>query len=70
MFEQIHKLDPVRIPDVNSLLSFGGDSLEAKLVEICISHNEEVQSLLEHLIQITRTSGVFQQRTPLGRVIG
>lgn len=41
-----HEKDPQRIPDIESCLSFDGFSFKEKLIEICISHNEDAESLV------------------------
>jgi len=45
--ENAHFDDPARIPDIRSALSFDGDSFEDKLIEICVSHNEDAYRLLD-----------------------
>ena len=45
--ERMHRKDEIRIPNARSTFSFGGDSFEAKLIEICVSHNEGAEVLLE-----------------------
>jgi hypothetical protein len=42
-----HEKDPIGMPDISAALSFDGDSFEEKLIEICISHNEEADSLIK-----------------------
>jgi hypothetical protein len=39
--------DPERVPDPRTALSFDGDSFRAKLVEVCVSHNQDAESLVE-----------------------
>lgn len=46
MLDDFHQKDPTRIPDVASYLSFEGDSFRQKLVDICVSHNEETEALV------------------------
>jgi hypothetical protein len=43
---QFHQKDPVNIPSIESLLVFDGDSFRNKLVDICISHNEDAEVLV------------------------
>ena len=43
----MHRKDEIRIPNARSTFSFGGESFEAKLIEICVSHNEGAEVLLE-----------------------
>jgi molecular chaperone HtpG len=45
--QEMHRLGPATIPDPKAALSFDGDSYQEKLIEICVSHNEDVQTLLE-----------------------
>jgi hypothetical protein len=45
--ENAHDKDKSRIPDVETCLSYYGDSFRDKLVEICISHNQDAESLIE-----------------------
>lgn len=47
MLSGMHKVDAINIPDVHSALSFDGDSFEDKLVDICISHNQDAHALLD-----------------------
>jgi Histidine kinase-, DNA gyrase B-, and HSP90-like ATPase len=42
-----HSKDPTRIPDVEGCFSFDGDSFRKKLIDICVSHNEEADALVE-----------------------
>jgi molecular chaperone HtpG len=42
-----HKADPSKIGDPKTALAFDGDSFEDKLIEICISHNEDAHVLLD-----------------------
>jgi molecular chaperone HtpG len=42
-----HKRDPVNIPSIDTTLSFDGDSYKDKLIEICISHNQNAHSLID-----------------------
>jgi hypothetical protein len=41
-----HTKDPQEIPDIEDCLSIEGFSFKDKLVEICISHNEDAESLV------------------------
>lgn len=45
-FRELHKQDPLRVPNIQSCLSFDGDSFEHHLIEICVSHNEDATVLL------------------------
>jgi hypothetical protein len=44
---QYHDKDRAQIPDIEECLSFEGDSFKAKLIEICVSHNQEADVLVE-----------------------
>src|ERR1035437_839396 len=46
MLRQFHEKDPANIPSIESLLAFDGDSFRNKLVDICISHNEDADVLV------------------------
>ena len=46
MLDDFHQKDPIRIPEVASCLSFEGNSFRQKLVDICVSHNEETEALV------------------------
>jgi hypothetical protein len=42
---EFHHKDPAQFPDPVSVLSYGHDSFQRELVEVCISHNEEADVL-------------------------
>ena len=44
--QAFHEKDPQRIPDIDACLSFDGFSFKEKLIELCISHNEDAESLV------------------------
>lgn len=44
--EQYHEIDPLKVPSVETCLSFGGDGFRAKLIEVCVSHNEDAAAIL------------------------
>jgi len=44
---QYHDKDRARIPDIEECLSFDGDSFKEKLVEVCVSHNQDADVLVE-----------------------
>jgi len=46
--EQMHDRDRTGIPDILAALSFDGDSFKSKLIDVCVSHNEDAHVLLEH----------------------
>lgn len=43
----MHAVDESNIPNIENSLSFDGDSYKDKLVDICVSHNQDAQALLE-----------------------
>jgi hypothetical protein len=45
--EVMHASDPINIPNIHTLLSFDGDSYEDKLLDICVSHNQDAHVLLD-----------------------
>ena len=45
--EQMHRQDAVRIPDIRASLSFDGDSYLEKLIDVCVSHNEDAHVLMD-----------------------
>ncbi len=50
LLEQItefHEKDKTRIPDVEHCFSFEGDSFRKKLIDICASHNQDADVLIE-----------------------
>lgn len=50
LIEQIrdyHDKDRARIPDIEECLSFDGESIMGKLIDICVSHNEDAEVLVE-----------------------
>jgi hypothetical protein len=62
---QMHEYDRSKIPDVHTVLSFDGDSFEEKLVDICVSHNQDPHVLLD------RSPGnVDQWRFPIAYPVG
>jgi hypothetical protein len=44
----LHDRDRERIPDPDSCLAFDGDSFRAKLVDVCVSHNEDAEVLAQN----------------------
>lgn len=42
-----HDRDRARIPDIDQCLAFDGDSFRDKLIEICVSHNQGAEFLIE-----------------------
>jgi hypothetical protein len=47
LLADLHRADPIKIGDPLSALSFDGDSFEEKLIEICVSHNEDAHVLVD-----------------------
>jgi hypothetical protein len=47
LLADLHRADPTKIGDPSSALSFDGDSFEEKLIEICVSHNEDAHVLVD-----------------------
>lgn len=46
--QEFHVQDPGKLPDVDSCLTFAGDSFRDKLMEVCVSHGEDIDFLLEN----------------------
>lgn len=42
-----HAKDPTKVPDVDECFSFDGDSFAKKLVDVCVSHNQDADALVE-----------------------
>lgn len=42
-----HDRDRTRIPDIDKCFSFDGDSFRDKLIEVCVSHNEDPDVLVD-----------------------
>lgn len=47
LLADFHSADQIRIPDIERAMSFDGDSFKAKLIDICVSHNESAEALVE-----------------------
>lgn len=45
--EQMHHQDAIHIPDIRAALSFDGDSYLEKLIDVCVSHNEDAHVLMD-----------------------
>lgn len=45
--QSMHEADAEKLPDIKACLSFDGDSFRDKLIEICISHNQDAEALVE-----------------------
>ena len=63
--EDMHKIDPTNIPNISTLLSFDGNSYKDKLIDICVSHNQDAQVLLDR-----DATNVDQWRFPTQYPIG
>lgn len=66
LLSEFHSKDQVRIPDIERGMSFDGESFKSKLIDICVSHNESAEVLVE------RDRENFQNRRfprvfPIGR---
>lgn len=51
IFEKLKKInlaDHSRIPDIGNCLTFDDQSFQEKLVDVCVSHNEDAASLANH----------------------
>jgi hypothetical protein len=44
---RMHEKDPERIHNIKASLSFDVDSFREKLIDICVSHNEDAEALVE-----------------------
>jgi hypothetical protein len=64
-FGEMHKNDRINIPDIETLLSFDGDSYKEKLVDICVSHNEDAHVLLDR-DATNRDQWRFSTQYPIG----
>jgi hypothetical protein len=42
-----HDKDRTRIPDIEECFSFDGDSFKEKLIDVCVSHNQDADVLVE-----------------------
>jgi hypothetical protein len=66
LLTDFHSTDKVRVPDLERAMSFDGDSFKAKLVDVCVSHNESADALVERdreNFQLRR----FPREYPVGR---
>lgn len=61
---EYHQRDRNRIPDIESCLTFDGYSFREKLIDICVSHNEDVAVLVNKDFETPR----FQHDYPVGIV--
>jgi hypothetical protein len=59
LLHQMYEYDASKIPSVHSVLSFDGDSFEEKLIDICVSHNQDPHVLLDR-----SSENIDQQRFP------
>jgi len=60
-----HEIDPINIPNIDTTLGFDGDSYKEKLVEICVSHNQNAHSLIDR-----DPSNIDQWRFPIQYPLG
>lgn len=60
----LNRRDPVKIPDIESLLTFDGDSFLDVLIDICVSHGEEADALVKN------NQYHMQPRFPSGYPVG
>ncbi|WP_339258041.1 hypothetical protein MKZ12_29570 [Paenibacillus sp. FSL R5-0713] len=65
MLQSFHQKDPVNITNIYSVLKYQGDSFLDVLLEICISHNEPAESLLQ-LNMLTPGRLRFPSNYPVG----
>ena len=42
-----HEKDKIRVPDIEHCLSFDRDSFKKKLIDVCVSHNQNAEVLIE-----------------------
>jgi hypothetical protein len=47
MLEGFHRSDPARVANVTACMTFDGDSFRARLIDICVSHNQDASVLVE-----------------------
>lgn len=41
-----HQKNPAKLPDIDAALSFDGESFREKLIDVCVSHNEDADALV------------------------
>lgn len=46
-FRRLHQTDGARVPSIDTAMRFGGDAFESRLIDVCVSHNEDAGCLLE-----------------------
>lgn len=46
LLSKFHLKDRTRIPDIEMALSFDGESFREKLIDVCVSHNEDADALV------------------------
>lgn len=46
-FRRMHREGEPPTPSIDAAMMFGGDSFEARLIDICVSHNEDAGCLIE-----------------------
>jgi hypothetical protein len=47
LLAEFHQKDSVRIPDIETSLSFDGDSFYDKMIEVCVSHRGDASTLVQ-----------------------
>jgi hypothetical protein len=45
MLRDFHEKNPENIPSIDECLSFSGESFREKLIDVCVSHNEDAEAL-------------------------
>jgi len=64
-FRELHRVDVHKVPSIDEALHFYGDSFEGRLIDICVSHNEDASSLLGSRLDNRR-----ELRFPLSYTVG
>ena len=47
MLQEFHRRDPAKVADIDAAMVFDGDSFRNKLIDVCVSHNEDAAVLIE-----------------------
>jgi hypothetical protein len=48
---EFHRRDPENVPGIDECLSFDGNSFRDKLVDICVSHNEDAEAVVRRDVE-------------------
>ncbi|HEX8130132.1 MAG TPA: ATP-binding protein [Pyrinomonadaceae bacterium] len=48
LLAQFHQQNPIKAPDIVASLSFDGDSFLEKVIDVCMSHNEDADALVSN----------------------